>query len=124
VCTSDLKPVEYGQVGRALETTFLGWRDGWGGSEELWNMRLRARRTIGDFSRVFSRRWGGHKNFTISELGDRPDELLVKSSLPLTYPKVDFCWMRKGRQKPLRTPGTNRKVWISGALNFATGRLH
>jgi hypothetical protein len=24
------------------------------------------------------------KNFTISELGDRPDHLLVKSSLPLT----------------------------------------
>ena len=28
------------------------------------------------------------------------------------------------KQKPLRTPGTNRKVWISGALNFHTGRLH
>jgi transposase len=41
-----------------------------------------------------------------------------------TNPKVGFCWMRKGRQKPLRTPATNRKVWISGALNFATGRLH
>jgi putative transposase len=38
-----------------------------------------------------------------------------------TNPKVGFCWMRKGRQKPLHTPGTNRKVWISGALNFATG---
>ena len=41
-----------------------------------------------------------------------------------TNPKVGFCWMRKGRQKPLHTPGTNRKLWISGALNFATGRLH
>ena len=40
-----------------------------------------------------------------------------------TNPKVGFCWMRKGRQKPLH-PGTNRKLWISGALNFATGRLH
>src|SRR5215210_3276177 len=38
-----------------------------------------------------------------------------------TNPKVGFCWMRKGKQKPLRTPGTNRKVWISGALNFRTG---
>jgi Winged helix-turn helix len=27
-----------------------------------------------------------------------------------TNPKVGFCWMRKGKQKPLRTPGTNRKV--------------
>jgi transposase len=39
-------------------------------------------------------------------------------------PKVGFCWMRKGNQRPLRTPGTNRKVWISGALNFSTGRFH
>jgi transposase len=41
-----------------------------------------------------------------------------------TNPKVGFCWMRKGRQKPLPTPGTNRKVWISGAMNFKTGRFH
>jgi DDE superfamily endonuclease len=32
--------------------------------------------------------------------------------------------MRKGQHKPLRTPGTNSKVWISGALNFRTGRFH
>ncbi|MBA2692791.1 MAG: transposase [Rubrobacter sp.] len=37
---------------------------------------------------------------------------------------MGFCWMRRGRQRPLKTPGTNRKVWISGALNFKTGRLH
>jgi putative transposase len=41
-----------------------------------------------------------------------------------TNPKVGFCWMRKGKQRRLRTPGTNRKVWISGALNFKTGRFH
>jgi putative transposase len=41
-----------------------------------------------------------------------------------TNPKVGFCWMRKGKQKPLRTPGTNRKLWISGALNFRTGSFH
>jgi transposase len=41
-----------------------------------------------------------------------------------TNPKVGFCWMRKGKQRPLRTPGTNHKVWISGALNFSTGRFH
>jgi putative transposase len=41
-----------------------------------------------------------------------------------TNPKVGFCWMRRGKQKPLRTPGTNHKMWISGALNFATGRFH
>jgi putative transposase len=41
-----------------------------------------------------------------------------------TNPKVGFCWMRRGKQRPLRTAGTNRKVWISGALNFKTGRFH
>jgi putative transposase len=41
-----------------------------------------------------------------------------------TNPKVGLCWMRKGMQRRLRTPGTNRKVWISGALNFSTGRFH
>jgi putative transposase len=41
-----------------------------------------------------------------------------------TNPKVGFFWMRSGKQRPLRTPGTNRKVWISGALNFQTRRLH
>ena len=41
-----------------------------------------------------------------------------------TNPRVGFCWMRKGKQKRLRTPGTNRKVWISGALRWSTGRLH
>jgi putative transposase len=41
-----------------------------------------------------------------------------------TNPKVGFCWMRKGRQRRLRTLGVNRNVWISGALNFATGRFH
>lgn len=32
--------------------------------------------------------------------------------------------MRKGRQRPLKTPGTNRKVWVSGALDFKTGSFH
>jgi len=47
-----------------------------------------------------------------------------------TNPKVGFCWMRKGSQRLLcrllRTLGTNRdKVWwISGALNFFTGRFN
>jgi transposase len=39
-------------------------------------------------------------------------------------PRVGFCWMRKGKQKKLPTPGTNRKVWISGALRFSTGHFH
>ena len=39
-------------------------------------------------------------------------------------PRVGFCWMRKGKQRRLPTPGTNRKVWLSGALNFSTGCFH
>jgi hypothetical protein len=40
-------------------------------------------------------------------------------------PRVGFCWMRKEKQKKLPTPaGTNRKVWISGALQWSTGRFH
>jgi transposase len=39
-------------------------------------------------------------------------------------PRVGFCWMRRGKQKRLGTPGTNRKVWISGALRWSTGRFH
>jgi hypothetical protein len=57
VCVQgDLKAFMYGQAGRVVGTTFLGWRGVLGGLEEPWNMWLRARRTIGDFSRVFSRR--------------------------------------------------------------------
>ena len=39
-------------------------------------------------------------------------------------PRVGFCWMRQSKQKHLRTPGTNQKVWISGALHYCTGRFH
>ncbi len=41
-----------------------------------------------------------------------------------TNPRVGFTWIRKGEQRRLPTPGTNRKSWISGALNFSTGRFH
>jgi hypothetical protein len=47
------------------------------------------------------------------------DETRLQTNL-----KVGFCWMGKGKHKPLPTPGTNRKAWISGALNFHTGPLH
>ncbi len=40
-----------------------------------------------------------------------------------TNPRVGFSWMRTGKQRKLLTPGTNRKVWISGALNWRTGRF-
>jgi hypothetical protein len=52
----DLKAVEYGQTRRVLETTFFGYRGVLGGFEEPWNLWLRARRSMGDSSGVFSRR--------------------------------------------------------------------
>jgi hypothetical protein len=47
----DLKAALNGQVGRVVQTTFFGYRDVLGGFEELWNMWLRARRTIGGLLR-------------------------------------------------------------------------
>jgi hypothetical protein len=53
----------YGQARRVVGTTFFGYRGVLGGSKEPWNMRLRARRTIGGLL------WGvleevmGHKKF-------------------------------------------------------------
>ncbi len=37
-------------------------------------------------------------------------------------PWVGFAWMRKDKQQELPTPGTNRKLWISGALHAGMGR--
>lgn len=39
-------------------------------------------------------------------------------------PRVGFAWMRRGQQQQLFTPGTNRKLWLSGALNWLSGRFH
>lgn len=39
-------------------------------------------------------------------------------------PRVGFAWMRRGKQQKLPTPGTNRKLWLSGALNWLSGRFH
>jgi hypothetical protein len=47
-------------------------------------MQLRARRIIEGLLRGTLEEVMGHKNFTISELGNRADHLLVKCSLPLS----------------------------------------
>jgi len=39
-------------------------------------------------------------------------------------PRVGFLWRRRGQQQELPTPGSNRKVWICGALNWLSGRFH
>ena len=38
-------------------------------------------------------------------------------------PKLGCEWMPKGTQVEIMTPGTNRKNYLAGALNFATGKL-
>jgi transposase len=60
----------------------------------------------------------------VLEMAGKAGSFFQDETKPETNPKVGFCRMRKGRQRPLRTPGTNRKVWISGALDFQTGRFH
>jgi len=60
----------------------------------------------------------------VLRMTEKPGSFFQDETKLETNPKVGFCWMRRGRQRRLKTPGTNRKVWISGALNFATGRLH
>jgi hypothetical protein len=37
--------------------------------------------------------------------------------------KLGCEWMLKGTQGEVMTPGTNRKHYLAGALNFATGKL-
>jgi transposase len=38
-------------------------------------------------------------------------------------PKLGCAWMLRGTQTEIMTPGTNRKNYLAGALNFATGKL-
>jgi transposase len=38
-------------------------------------------------------------------------------------PKIGCMWMRKGKQAEVITPGTNRKKYIAGSLDWRTGKL-
>ena len=38
-------------------------------------------------------------------------------------PKLGCEWMPRGTQREVMTPGTNRKTYLAGALNFATGKV-
>jgi hypothetical protein len=37
--------------------------------------------------------------------------------------KLGYEWMRRGTQRQVLTPGTNRKGYLGGALNFVTGKM-
>lgn len=39
------------------------------------------------------------------------------------HPKLRKVWMFKGQQKKIPAPGTNKKLHIFGALNFASNRV-
>jgi len=38
-------------------------------------------------------------------------------------PKVGYEWMPKGTQREVRTPGTNEKHYLAGALDYQTGQM-
>lgn len=38
-------------------------------------------------------------------------------------PKIGNCWMKKGRQTTIPTPGKNQKCYLAGALNTTTGKV-
>jgi len=37
--------------------------------------------------------------------------------------KIGYQWMEKGTQTEVMTPGTNRKHYLAGALNYLTGKM-
>ena len=38
-------------------------------------------------------------------------------------PKIGSCWMRRGQQAEVRTPGNNEKRHVAGSLHWRTGKL-
>lgn len=38
-------------------------------------------------------------------------------------PKIGSCWMRRGQQSEVTTPGNNRKCYLAGSLHWRTGTL-
>ena len=37
--------------------------------------------------------------------------------------KIGYEWMLRGTQTEVMTPGTNRKHYLAGALNFVSGKM-
>jgi putative transposase len=61
--------------------------------------------------------------FHFERLGAQ-DVLVFADELDIhLLPKVGAAWMPKGIQELVRTPGTNEKHYLAGALNLTTGRL-
>ena len=95
---------------RVVKTTFFAYRDLRDGVEGPWNMRPRARRTIGRLSRGCSRGGDGvTENFTISELGDR-------SGCQNT---ITPSWVRYEDQVEVRLPLATLRVVLRNQLLVA-----
>jgi transposase len=58
------------------------------------------------------------RNATVDEPVFFEDEMDVHLN-----PKIGRDWMLKGQRRYVRTPGQNRKRFVAGALNAATGKL-
>jgi transposase len=59
-----------------------------------------------------------HENLQAHEVRVLADELDIH-----LLPKVEAAWMRQGTQAEIRTPGTNEKYYLAGALPLATGKV-
>lgn len=46
------------------------------------------------------------------------DEVDINSN-----PKIGCCWMEKGHQATVSTPGTNQKRYLAGSMHWRTGQL-
>ena len=57
--------------------------------------------------------------------GLRPDETAVFQDEVDVHlnPKIGSCWMERGCQAEVVTPGNNEKVHLAGSLHWRTGRL-
>jgi hypothetical protein len=79
-------------------------------------MWLRARRRVGGLLKGVLQEVMGHKNFTISELGDRPGHLLITSPGSFASANRAHCF-----RLTLKTP--SRSGYPSGAVFSSTEPL-
>lgn len=54
-----------------------------------------------------------------------PDEVAVfQDEVDLNLnPEIGSCWMRKGQQSHVQTPGNNHKRYLAGSLDWRTGEM-
>jgi transposase len=97
-------------IGRALRALKIVWR-------RARPVLLGAcpRRVYRTFQRKLTR--------LISRAGPENEILFVDEMDIHLNPRIGSDWMRRGKQKTVRTPGQNRKRFLAGAYNQSTGNL-